>query len=203
MTNDLPLEENKLPRLTRNSVPPNCHFLVEDAEDEWSFNHQFDYIHGRALLTCFKDPPVVIQSAFKALTPGGWFELQDAYFPMEYVGDIPTDCALYKWNQICLAGAAKFGRPWTNAKHYRRWFEETGFADVVEQRFYWPMSPWAKGRYYKMVGSYFQADLTGHLDAISNKVLGAMGWAPDRIREFLDEVRRDMMDTSIRAYLNM
>ncbi len=38
-----------------------CHqiarFEVDDAEDEWAFSTKFDYIHSRAVLTCFKDPP--------------------------------------------------------------------------------------------------------------------------------------------------
>src|SRR3954447_5085783 len=55
-------------------VPPNCQFEVDDAEDEWNYSTKFDLIHGRALVTCFKQPLHVITSAFEALNPGGYLE---------------------------------------------------------------------------------------------------------------------------------
>lgn len=42
-----------------SSVPPNLRFEIDDAEDEWIFSERFDYIHGRALLSCFKEPSFV------------------------------------------------------------------------------------------------------------------------------------------------
>jgi trans-aconitate methyltransferase len=69
-----------------HSVPPNLQFEINDAEDEWVFSQKFDFIHGRALLTCFKDPSFVIAEAYKSLAPGGYLELQDGVFPFEYVG---------------------------------------------------------------------------------------------------------------------
>ena len=186
------------------SVPPNCFFEVDDAEDEWTFSAKFDYVHGRALLTCFRDASQVIRSAYKSLAPGGWLELQDAYFPMFYVGGRdPESTALYKWNKLCMEGAAQFGRPWTYAQHYKRYLEEAGFESVTERRFYWPLSPWAKGKYYRTVAEFFQEDMLSGVDGISFKVLGALGWHIDEIRVFLAQVREDMKDTSIHAYLNM
>lgn len=29
---------------------PNCHFVRDDAEDEWIFDHAFDYIHLRMMV---------------------------------------------------------------------------------------------------------------------------------------------------------
>ena len=60
-----------------NYVPINCSFEVHDAEDTWDFGRSFDYIHGRALLSCFTDPKSIIQKAFDTLEPGGHLELQD------------------------------------------------------------------------------------------------------------------------------
>jgi hypothetical protein len=33
--------------LIKFSIPPNCQFEVDDAEDPWMFSQKFDYIHGR------------------------------------------------------------------------------------------------------------------------------------------------------------
>jgi SAM-dependent methyltransferase len=189
--------------LTKCSTPNNIHFEIRDAEDDWQFPQQFDYIHGRAILSCFKDPFSVIQQAYNSLSPGGYLELQDGIFPFKYVGDVPTDSALYKWNEIATAGAAKSGRPWTNCQRYKRWMEEIGFEDVVEKKFYWPTSAWAKGAYYKTVGAWWQTDLLQGLEAISLKVFGLMGYDADKTRAFLEDVRKDVKNTDIHAYLSM
>jgi SAM-dependent methyltransferase len=185
------------------SVPTNCRFEIDDAEDDWVFSEKFDYIHGRALLSCFKDPASVLRQAYESLAPGGYLELQDGTFPLKYIGDPPTESQLYKWSQIVTEGAAKSGRPWTNAQYYKRWMEEIGFEDVVEKHFYWPTSPWPKGKYFKQVSLYWQENLLTGIEALSLKVMGVMGWSAEDIRPFLEGVRKDVKDTSIHAYLPM
>ncbi|KAH8807439.1 S-adenosyl-L-methionine-dependent methyltransferase [Xylogone sp. PMI_703] len=182
-------------------VPPNCRFEIDDAEDEWIFAEKFDYIHGRALLSCFKDPPSVIREAYKSLAPGGYLELQDGTFPFKYIGEPPVDSNIYKWNETVVAGAAKSGRPWNNAQHYKRWMEEIGFEEVVERQFFWPTNPWPKGDYFKLVSLYWQADLLRGIEGISLKVMQLMGWTPADIRPFLEEVRKDVKNPAIHAYL--
>lgn len=75
---------------------PNCTFVRDDSEAPWLFplpslqghhcepgcDHrvQFDYVHLRAMFTCFNDPTVVIRQAFSNLNPGGWIEYQDSGF---------------------------------------------------------------------------------------------------------------------------
>ncbi len=154
-------------------------------------------------MSCFVDPSTIIAQAYDHLEPGGWLELQDGIFPFEYVGEKPVNSALYKWNEYVLQGAEASGRSWTNVKHYKRWMEDAGFEDVEERRFYWPLSSWAKGQYYKTISAYFQEDIHGGVEAISFRVLSRLGWSAEKIKEFLDEVRKDVRDTSIHAYLNM
>ncbi len=64
--------------LTVSTIPANCRFEIDDAEDEWVFCNPFGYIHGRTLATCFKDHVPVYKYAFNALRLGGYFEMQDA-----------------------------------------------------------------------------------------------------------------------------
>ena len=182
-------------------LPPNCNFIIDDAEDEWVFPNQFDYIHGRALLSCFKDPKEVFKSAFNALKPGGYLELQDGCFPLRYAGDPPVDSHIYKWMEIVTQGAAKAGRPWTNAQYYKQWLEELGFEDVKEKLYYLPTSQWAKGKYFKELAMYFQEDLLNAAEGISLKTMAVMGWKADDIREFLVGVKEDIKDKNIHAYL--
>ncbi|KAF2663539.1 S-adenosyl-L-methionine-dependent methyltransferase [Microthyrium microscopicum] len=184
-------------------LPKNCHFELHDAEEDWNFPEKFDYIHGRALLSCFTDPAAVLKRAYDSLTPGGYLELHDGKFPFQYIGEPPKDSAMYKWNETVMAGAAKAGRPWTGTPNYKRWMEELGFEDVVEKLYYWPTSGWAKGEYYKALAAYWQVNLVGGLEGISMKVMTGLGWKEDDVRIFLEEVRKDVKDTSIHAYLQI
>lgn len=93
----------------------------------------FDYIHGRALATCFKDPSFVIKQAFAALEPGGYLELQDGIVPFQYIGPPPIKSSFYKWNNLLVEGSVKGGRPWNNVQHYKKWMEETGFVSEVKK----------------------------------------------------------------------
>ncbi|KUJ18903.1 S-adenosyl-L-methionine-dependent methyltransferase, partial [Mollisia scopiformis] len=184
-------------------VPPNCRFEIDDAEDEWNFAEKFDYVHGRALLSCFKDPKHVISEAFKSLAPGGYLELQDAVFPFNYIGEPPVDSDLYRWNKLCVEGSTKIGRPWTNVLNYKRWLTEVGFEDVVEKSFYWPTNKWVKGKHNKQIAAFFQADMLNGIEGMSLKVIGQLGWTADEIRSFLVGVKNDLKDTSIPAYLSI
>ncbi|KAI0159930.1 S-adenosyl-L-methionine-dependent methyltransferase [Hypoxylon sp. FL1284] len=184
-------------------LPENCKFEIDDAEDEWTFGEPFDFIHGRALMSCFDDPAAVVRQAAANLAPGGVLEFQDALFPMSYVGEPPAGSALYRWNELMLEGVARLGRSWSNAKNYRDYFEDAGLERVVEKRFYWPTSPWAKGAYFKTVAAWFQEDMLVGIEAMSLKVLGGLGMDPDQVRDFVEEVRKDLRDTNIHAYLTV
>lgn len=183
-------------------VPPNCRFEIDDCEDEWVFSTKFDYIHGRALVTCFEDPSYVIRQAFNSLAPGGYLELQDGIFPMAYVGEPPTDCALYKWNEFIVQGGKNSGRPWTNVPFYKKWMQEIGFEDVVEKHFYWPTSPWPKGKHLKQVALFFQQDMLSGLEGISMKIFtNHLGWTAAEVHDFCADVRNDFKDCNVHAYL--
>jgi hypothetical protein len=68
--------------LIQFSVPANCRFEISDAEEDWGFSQPFDYIHARAIVTCFKNNRAILQKIFENLVPGGYFELQDPALPM-------------------------------------------------------------------------------------------------------------------------
>ena len=184
-------------------MPPNCRFEIDDAEDEWVFNEPFDFIHGRALASCFTDPKFVLTQAFNSLAPGGYLEMQDGWFPCKFIGEPPKDSALKKWAEVVVEGAAKSGRPWTNAPNYAGWMREIGFENVVEKRFYWPTSPWPKGKYFKEIAMYFQEDLLRGLEGISLKVMGQLGWSAEDIKAVVPAVRDDIKNTSIHGYFPM
>ena len=47
-------------------IPPNTTFVIDDMEDEWTFNdNYFDYIHMRSLSGSFADWDGVLAQAYK------------------------------------------------------------------------------------------------------------------------------------------
>jgi hypothetical protein len=152
------------------------------------------------LLSCFKDSRSVFQKAYDALSPGGYFEMQDFVYPPQFLGEPPKDSSLYKWGQTLSESSAKLGRPWTNVPYYKQWFEEIGFEEVVEKKYYWPLNKWPKGDYYKQISVYAQADLLNGLDGMSLKLMGLIGWSADQVKEFLVGVKADVKNTGLHAY---
>lgn len=88
----------------------NCHFEVDDAEDDWNFSYKFEYIHGRALLTSFKSHLPVIKSSFDFLVPGGYLELQDCIYGFRCVDDSTNGSSLQSWVNLIMKGTAALGK---------------------------------------------------------------------------------------------
>lgn len=171
-------------------VPVNCEFEIADAEDEWDFSRPFDYIHGRALLSCFTDPQAMIQKAYNALAPGGYLELQDGLFPFLFLGEQPApEHPLRMFLDNALLASQRAGRPWDNVQHYRRWMVEAGFEDVEEKRFNWPCGTWAKGEKMKKLGVYFLEDLRHAVEPICMKLfVKVLGWEEEKVKQLVEEV---------------
>jgi Methyltransferase domain len=182
-------------------VPGNCTFEVDDVEDEWNYSQKFDLIHGRLLMSCFKDHRRVLERAFDALAPGGYLEMQDADFPMKCVDDSILGTALWEWNMSILDGAEKAGRPWTRTKQYKGWMEEIGFVDVEEQILHWPSNTWPKDKHLKRLGLWFQHDLLEGLNSTKAVLTRGLGWSNEKVEDFLVDVRKDIRNKRVHAYV--
>ncbi|KAE9365763.1 S-adenosyl-L-methionine-dependent methyltransferase [Stipitochalara longipes BDJ] len=182
-------------------VPDNCRFEIDDAEDEWVYSKQFDYIHIRFVMTCFPDPKIVIEHAFKACAPGGYLEIMDGVFPLHCHDNSLEGTILDSWAKSCHEAGSKMGRPWNNAPNYKKWMEEVGFVDVKERVIEIPTNPWAKGRRAKELGMWFNADLQEALSASRALYIKVLEWAPEKVDTFLKEVKIDLMKREIHAYM--
>jgi len=183
-------------------IPSNCHFEVDDAEDPWLFPHKFDYIHGRALATCFRSHIPVIQSAFTFLRPGGYLELQDCIVPFRCIDDTIVGTTLERWVELIMAGTAKLGKDWTRVKQYKQYLEEAGFEDVVERRYEWPVGTWAKGKRMKTLGMWYREDLLSGLQGFTVAVLTrGLGMSVEEVELLLVGVREDIKSNRIHIYI--
>ncbi|KAK0127882.1 hypothetical protein ONS96_007382 [Cadophora gregata f. sp. sojae] len=183
-------------------APPNCRFEVDDAEDPWLFPDPFSYIHGRALATCFKSHLPVITSAFRALKPGGYLELQDCIVPFRCIDDTLRGTALETWVGLIMEGTRRLGKDWTRVRRYRDMMCEVGFVDVVERRFEWPVGTWARGEKMKTLGLWYREDLLAGLQGFTVAVLTrALGMSGEEVELLLVRVREDIRSNKIHVYI--
>jgi hypothetical protein len=167
------------------------------------FTKPFDYVHMRGTMTCFRDPKDILTKAYDALAPGGWLEMQDSIFPMHCHDDTLEGTALDVWGKACVEAGVKMGREWTNAPNYRHWMEEIGFEEVKEKRFEVATSPWPKGRKQKELGMWWQADLLQALGASIAALTRVLGWETAEVERLLVDVRKDIKNRGVHAFMPM
>ncbi|PMD34320.1 S-adenosyl-L-methionine-dependent methyltransferase [Hyaloscypha variabilis F] len=194
---------NDLSPIQPSYIPGNCTFEIDDIEDDWTYSQKFDFIHGRLLVSCFKDHRAVLKRAFDALKPGGYLEMQDADFPMKCVDDSLEGTALWKWNMYVEEASAKAGKPWTRTKQYKGWMEEIGFVDVEESIVPFPINTWPRDLHLKTLGLWFQHDLLEGLNSNIALFTRVMGWSSEEVEALLVDVRKDVENRRVHAYVSM
>jgi hypothetical protein len=164
----------------------------------------FDYIHGRALITCFRSHHTVFQHAFKSLRSGGYLELQDCDLPLRFIDDSGNGTALEAWSQRLLAGGAALGKYLTRGRRYKEIMEEIGFVDVVEKRTQFPIGTWAVGEKMKTLGAWMRHYLLMGLQAMSMAIMTrGLGMTPEEVEQNLVDVKAEIESNRLHAYFPM
>jgi len=185
-------------------VPPNCKFEVDDFDEPWSYNKKFDFIHGRMLLTSSASFPRLFQQAFDALQPGGWFEMQDLYMPIRCDDGTMEGTVWGKWNELYSEACLKLGRDPSWTEKYKEWMIATGFEDVQEHLFKWPVNPWPKDKTLKEMGRWNYINMLDGLEGFTVRLwTKALGMTMEEVQLFLVDVRNDLQDKRIHSYWPM
>jgi len=182
-------------------VPPNCRFEIDDAEDEWLYTEQFDYIHLRMMFHCFKDHVGVIRSAFEHLRPGGYMEWQEWPGVLQSSDDSIRGTAVERWSRLFVEAGTRLGRDMLAPRKYRDWMIEAGFVDVNEVKLAVPGNPWARGRDNKRMGFLQMTNFLDGLHAATMTLFTkGLGWTSDEVEVFLVEMRQAIKDPKIHFY---
>lgn len=137
-----------------------------------------------------------------ALAPNGWLEFQDISIPMRCIDSSWEGSALKQWTDDMLACIKKIGRDMGYSQRYKAMFAEAGLVDVQDRHFVWPSNQWVKGAHNKKLALWFQKDLSDGLEAISLAILSRVGGlTKEEIQKLLDQVRRDLANPRIHAYM--
>ena len=116
-------------------VPPNCTFIVDDAENEWPYypNTAFDFVHWRVLTGAIKDWPHLHKQAYQHLKPGGWLEVQEHDARISSDDDsVEKAKDLVEWFSTVHKAGEKFGKKMDVADNQKQWMINAGFVDVQE-----------------------------------------------------------------------
>ncbi|CAF3609708.1 unnamed protein product [Fusarium graminearum] len=186
------------------NVPPNVNFFVEDSSEPWDYSQPFDYIHTRVTSGCWSNfKEQIADQAFETLRSGGWFESQE--YDANVMCDDETltpDGHLATWFREINEASILMGRPTNVAATVRDAYVEAGFVDVQVRIFKMPMNGWPKDERLKDLGRMWERNflmgLSGFSFALFNR---AYERTPAQIEVSLVDVRRELIDTRIHAYI--
>ena len=81
--------------------------------------------------------------------------------------------------------------------------EEIGFENVREKIFEIPTSTWPKGAKQKELGMWWQADLMQALGASMRVLTHGLGWQTAEVETLLVDVRNDIKNRGVHAFMPM
>ncbi|ORY60736.1 S-adenosyl-L-methionine-dependent methyltransferase [Pseudomassariella vexata] len=178
-----------LSRIQPSPWVTNCSFERENSEmAEWLFPYKFDYIHLRAVLTCFDDITTVIKKSFDHMNAGGYIEFMDPGAP-----------AFERWNELFAKGAAAIGRDMPRTRLYKDYLFETGFVDVVERLVPMPINPWPPDPGFKQMGRFGEQNMLKVIDSL-RKLTGLAGLTPEATEELIAQAKREIGDRRNHTY---
>ncbi|TDZ16151.1 Secondary metabolism regulator LAE1 [Colletotrichum orbiculare MAFF 240422] len=185
-------------------IPSNVRFLVDDAEADWVYpDGNFDYVHLRNMAPSIRNWPALFAEAYRVLKPGGWIELQEmrwAYGCDD--GTMRPDYAPVQMVSNIKEALARLDVDMYAAERYPEHAAAAGFVNgrhVVKKV---PVGPWPKDPKMKKIGEYCRAVIHDGLHAITiGPFTRGLGWSPTKVDDFLVEVQRDLLDSSVHSYV--
>ena len=132
--------------------------------------------------------------------------MQDSVFPFRSDdGTLNPETALYQWlEQLCDA-VDVLKRPMRGlVESYKTLMAEAGFVDIDEVVHKWPLNRWPKDPELKEIGMWNMHNILDGLHAGSlAPFTRGLGWSREKLEVLLMQVRKDVQDRSIHAYIPM
>ncbi|KAF2253092.1 S-adenosyl-L-methionine-dependent methyltransferase [Trematosphaeria pertusa] len=185
-------------------VPPNCMFEIDDVTLDWTFPpDHFDFIHIRELFGCVPDWDFFFEEAYNHTKPGGWIEIvEHSVQPTSDDGSQGPDHFFHLWGQTVIEMGQKFGKSFTIWNEAKERMEKAGFVDVTEITYKWPMNGWPEDKKLKNIGRWNQLRLHEGIEGFMIRLLTQVGgWSVPRAQVFLAEMRRELRNYKVHAYL--
>ncbi|KAI5799824.1 S-adenosyl-L-methionine-dependent methyltransferase [Geopyxis carbonaria] len=167
-------------------VPPNCHFVIEDAESEWSFEpNYFNLIHSRNLAQSIRDWPNYLRQIYNHLEPGGYAQILELH--VESLSDDGHHGELLKEFFDRLEKALKILGLGNLGPQLDGMIRDAGFVDVEQRIYKLPWAPWPKDSRLRALGkhtlSVTQSGFETYGLALLTRVLGMDATAANSLME--------------------
>jgi len=203
-------------------VPPNCAFEIEDFNLSWTYpSNHFDFIHIRELFGCVTDWDEFFSQAFEHTKAGGYVEiLEHSVCPVSDDDTVNEHSFFTLWGKTVVGLGEKFGKSFTIWEESRERMEKAGFVDVVdvvETRYKWPVNGWPSAEHrthgndgdkswkrLRELGRWNQLRLLDGVETFMLRLLTTVGgWSYEETQVFLAQMRREVRNQGIHAYLDV
>ncbi|RSL83727.1 hypothetical protein CEP52_016645 [Fusarium oligoseptatum] len=189
-----------------NYVPPNCRFEVDDINQEWTYaNDHFDFVHIRAMLGCIPDWTELFEKTFKHTQPGGWIESVELGGAAKSDDDtLKSNSPLYTWIDIFTKMGSLTGKPFFWDDNMVESARKAGFVNVTGRKIKVPIGTWPKDKRLKQWGAWNRQFLLQGLEGFSLRGLTEMlGWKYEDAQLFLSDMRKEITNPTVHAYLTV
>ncbi|PIG82056.1 hypothetical protein AARAC_000267 [Aspergillus arachidicola] len=159
--------------------PPNARFPVDDYEDDWIYQDQFDFIHGRYLAGAVKDWWRLMTQAYKlSILP---FHNVAPWLTSPEDGSIKGTSVEKYYSVVCGS------------------FTKAGFIITPVRIWYRaPVGGWPKDKYYKTIGVWNLLQAETGFEAGAMAVLTRFeGWSKGEVSVLVSGARKDVWDPKV------
>lgn len=149
-------------------APPNCHFFVDDYEENWDWEESFDFIHGRCLGGSISRWRAFYRQCFRNLVPGGKLEIQEHDFAVtSQMKDVPKWVSHWQ-HELNGVFRSKLKRELQlPVELHTQYLKDVGFSDVKVESVNVPIGPWAKDERLKKLGERNQQQFLDLVESYS------------------------------------
>lgn len=184
-------------------LPPNVEFIVDDVEEEWADDSNYDFIHARVVLCSLRDPPKVIETAYSNLKPGGWIEFFEFTAQIGCDdGTLAPDNPLLKFYVVFRSVFQQlYGFDLTYVEKLPQQLEQTGFVNIQRKVYHLPIGDWPKDKHLRTIGVYLREVVDEMLSAVAAKPFVEAGMETAEIHDLLSAVRKVLANKRVHAYI--
>jgi SAM-dependent methyltransferase len=178
------------------AAPNNCHFMTQDAEQEWQVGDaKFDIIHTRLVPFHAKEVPMVLHRCYDHLNPGGYIEMQEIIPPIrtdEPVGAPEHSSKVLEWVRLRKEAACKLGIDYSITNQLPEAFSEAGFEEIQILDLKLPIGAWMDNEKMKDVGKTFlECMQLGKLD-LSQELLAHLDMEEGQIINLVEQAGKEL-----------
>ena len=150
-----------------------------------------------------RDWPRLVEQAFNHLKPGAYLQLSGSVPNFQSDDDtLPKDSAYVELGQIYFDMSERVQVSGWEPTRWKKYLEEAGFEDVVEEVLKIPTNTWPKDRHLKEIGAF---ELHHFRETISNVFARGyeqiLGGDPNFFQVLLAKARREVLNTNMHSWV--